>query len=101
MTNAPFAGESMRPFSFSPLASHQRPTAYCLLPPALCLLLSAFCLLPAASARAASLLYQWDFNAPTGNSTTVAPAVGSGGVLTMSQQNDGISPVPPYAINLY
>lgn len=64
-------------------------------------------LLAATPAHAASLLYQWDFNSPTMTNNmidpTVTPAVGSGGVLTMSQSTTGdqFLPDPPIATNLY
>ncbi len=41
------------------------------------------------NASAVSLLYQWDFNGPSGN--TVAPTIGIGGVLTMSRVTVGNS----------
>jgi hypothetical protein len=42
-----------------------------------------------SSTFAASLLYQWDFNGPDGN--TITPTVGAGGVLTMSRVTVGNS----------
>jgi hypothetical protein len=99
MKRLTIAGNSMRP-SFRRSAFSQTP-GIPRLASRFCLLLSAFCL--CSSADAASLLYQWDFNSPTGNNTTVTPAFGSGGVLTMSQSttNELFVPDPPVATNLY
>jgi hypothetical protein len=93
MTRSLIAGDSMRPLTHL-LTYSQARLLTCLL---------ALCLLAAGPARAASLLYQWDFNSPTGDNTTVTPLVGSGGVLTMSQEtvNGSFGFDGPFATNLY
>jgi len=58
--------------------------------------------LAAGPAAAQTPLFQWDFNGP-GTGTTVAPVVGSGGVLTMSQEHvdDFFNLSDPAATSLY
>ncbi len=67
--------------------------------PAIVMAISICLAFGSQNAPAVSLLYQWDFNGPSGN--TMAPTTGIGGVLTMSRVtvgDFGLSP-PPLAIS--